>query len=332
MEFGWTLERAPADADLVSLRMGVEGADWLAEAGEGAELVDRAGRSWWVSGALAWGADGEPLAAAVNVVGDALVVTVDVADAAWPVTVDPVLSAATATFTGEATGSGFGYAVAQAGDVNADGYGDVIVGAFSHDTSSLSNVGRAYVYHGSSTGLETTAATTITGANATEALGFEVAGAGDVNGDGYDDVLVGAYAYDSTSVTDAGRLYVHHGSAAGVSATAATTFEGTQSSAFYGGRAAGAGDVNRDGYDDVIFSAFSYDDGTATDAGRVWVHHGSAAGLSATAALTLTGGASGDYLGYSVASAGDVNRDGYDDVVIGVYGYNASAGSDAGRV
>ena len=105
-----------------------------------------------------------------------------------------------------------------------------------------------------------------------------------MNGDGYADVIVGASYYDNGQ-TDEGRAYVYHGSAAGLSATAAWTAESDQAGAYFGGSVATAGDVNGDGYSDVIVGASSYDNGEA-DEGRAYVYHGSAAGLSATPAWT----------------------------------------------
>jgi hypothetical protein len=82
--------------------------------------------------------------------------------------------------------------------------------------------------------------------------------AGDVNGDGYSDVIVRAYKYD-VSVNDEGRVYVFHGSASGLSASADWTYDGSQSLACLGYSVGTAGDVNGDGYSDVIVGAYGYD-------------------------------------------------------------------------
>ncbi len=99
-----------------------------------------------------------------------------------------------------------------AGDVNGDGYGDVIAGARFHD-SGHTDEGRACVYHGSANGLEATAAWTAESDQANAQFGWSVASAGDVNGDGYGDVIVGAHFYDSGH-SDEGRAFVYHGSGA----------------------------------------------------------------------------------------------------------------------
>ncbi|MBL0201182.1 MAG: FG-GAP repeat protein [Chitinophagaceae bacterium] len=104
--------------------------------------------------------------------------------------------------------------------------------------------------------------------------------AGDVNGDGYSDVIIGAYLYDDGANTNEGRAFVYDGGAAGLSATPnSTPDDADQAGARFGISLASAGDVNGDGYSDVIIGAFNYDDGANTDEGRAFVYHGSATGL-----------------------------------------------------
>ena len=328
VEFGWTVPSPPAEgADELVFSMEVDGADWLEAAGEGAELVDAAGVTWTVSGALAWGADGAPLPARLEVDGDALVVRVDAEGAAYPVTVDPVLSAATTTLTGGDWYNSFGWSVSGAGDVNGDGYDDVIVGVPYYTSNALNFRGAAYVHHGSSSGASATASSTLTGGAAYDYFGFSVSGAGDVNGDGYDDVIVGAYHYN----TFIGRAYIHHGSTSGVSASASSTLTGGATYDQFGYSVSGAGDVNNDGYDDVIIGAPYRANGSLSEAGAAYIHHGSTSGVSASASSTLTGGAAYDYFGISVSGAGDANGDSYDDVVIGAPGYGSGSLRYAGR-
>src|SRR4029434_9610682 len=143
-----------------------------------------------------------------------------------------------------------GASVGTAGDVNGDGYDDVIVGANGYDNGQT-NEGRAYVYLGSAAGLSTTPAWTAESDQAGAELGISVATAGDVNGDGFSDVMVGASAYDNGQL-DEGRAYAYLGSAAGLSTAAAWTAESDQVSANFGLTVATAGDVNGDGFSDVI--------------------------------------------------------------------------------
>ena len=119
--------------------------------------------------------------------------------------------------------------MATAGDVNGDGYADVIVGAPNYDNGQTDE-GRAFVYHGSASGLSTTANWTAESDQASAYFGYSVATAGDVNGDGYADVIVGAPNYDNGQ-TDEGRAFVYHGSASGLSTTANWTAESDQASA-----------------------------------------------------------------------------------------------------
>jgi hypothetical protein len=223
--------------------------------------------------------------------------------------------------------SRFGAAVGTAGDVNGDGYSDVIVGAFIY-SNGQTNEGRAFVYHGSPAGLATTPAWTAESDQADAEFGASVATAGDVNGDGFSDVIVGSHFYDNDQSTE-GRAYVYHGSATGLSTTAAWIAEGNQASAFFGFPVATAGDVNGDGFSDVIVGAYRFDNGQ-TDEGRAYVYHGSAAGLATIPAWTVESNQVDSRFGHAVATAGDVNGDGYSDVMVGSEFY-ANGESTEGR-
>jgi hypothetical protein len=218
---------------------------------------------------------------------------------------------ATADWTGEddAKFARFGWSVATAGDVNGDGYDDVIVGA-----RNLNKPGKAFVHYGSASGLSTRPDWTVV-SDRGDGFGHSVATAGDVNGDGYDDVVVGD---PGSYFNDEGRVFVYHGSATGLSATADWTAEGNQVGSGFGGSVGTAGDVNGDGYDDVVIGA---DHNQYHEYGDALVYHGSASGLSATAAWRVKGDQEGDLFGHAVATAGDVNGDGYDDVLVGAPRY-----------
>jgi hypothetical protein len=213
----------------------------------------------------------------------------------------------------------FGSGVAGAGDVNRDGYSDVIVGAYLYDNVEAEE-GAAFVYHGSATGIGAVPAAMVESNQVNAQMGFFTAGAGDVNGDGYSDIIVGANLYDN-SESDEGAAFIYHGSAAGIITTAAAMVESNQASTNFGREVAGAGDVNGDGYSDVIVGAWGYDNGENNE-GAAFVYHGSAAGIITTAAVMLESDQADATLGISVASAGDVNGDGYSDVIVGAYFYD----------
>ncbi len=225
----------------------------------------------------------------------------------------------TPDWIGEANFVGDSYAasVASAGDVNGDGYADVVVGA-PYYTNGQNNEGRAYAYHGSASGLATSPAWSFENDLAECELGQKVASAGDVNGDGFGDVLVASeYCTDGNPDTDReGKAYLFLGSASGLVATPSWTVKGGVFDESLGWSVASAGDVNNDGYDDVIIGApwASYPEGHE---GRVYVFYGSASGLAQTADWTAESNVWWTGFGTWVDSAGDVNADGYDDVIIG---------------
>jgi hypothetical protein len=155
--------------------------------------------------------------------------------------------------------------------VNGDSYSDVIVGALQYDDGQ-SQEGAAFVYVGSAGGLATSPAWTQEGNQAGAFFGCSVATAGDVNGDGFSDIIVGAMLYDNGQ-TNEGRAFVYHGSATGVATAAAWAAESDQTNAYFGYSAATAGDVNGDGFSDVIVSAIYYNNGPAAG-GRTFAYYG----------------------------------------------------------
>ncbi|MBL0055245.1 MAG: FG-GAP repeat protein [Chitinophagaceae bacterium] len=121
-------------------------------------------------------------------------------------------------------GAQFGISVASAGDVNGDGYSDVIIGAYQYDDGVNAHEGRAFVYHGSPTGLSVSPTNNLDAGNQAGAnFGYSVALAGDVNADGYSDVIIGAHQFDDGANTAEGQAFVYHGSVTGLSATPNST-------------------------------------------------------------------------------------------------------------
>jgi len=212
------------------------------------------------------------------------------------------------TIDGDIAAGHFGEVVGYAGDVNGDGYDDVIVGNPSNGN------GKVFVFYGSITGTHTIADWTAENSSVTN-FGISVDTAGDVNGDGYDDVIIGG---SEPSGSGGGIVVVYHGSASGLSSTADWTITGPDTAAEYGHSVSTAGDVNGDGYDDVVVGAPFY----GSEAGRVFAYYGSSGGLSTTTSWVMDSPKNGAGFGYSVNNAGDLNGDGYDEVIIGAPYYN----------
>ncbi len=285
-----------------------------------------------------------------------------------------VINAATLTaaqgfvVVGDAAYDNAGRVVSSAGDVNGDGIADIIIGAPDNDNGG-SNAGAAYVIFGTRSGFGTNVGgrqvidlTTLTAAqgfvlqgdSASDQFGRDgVSAAGDVNGDGIGDIVIGA-PYDSTRPTSAGQAYVVFGTRSGFGTnvggrqvlditglTAAQGFviQGDSSGDYAGRSVSNAGDVNGDGIDDLIVSA-SEDDNGGNDAGESYVIFGTRAGfgttvggqrvldlstLSAAQGFIIRGDAADDYSGWRVSGIGDVNGDGIADVIT-----NALRGDDGG--
>jgi len=225
------------------------------------------------------------------------------------------------TFNGDSAVDYLGAAVSSAGDVNNDGYGDVIAGAYLDENGLKTNSGSARVY----SGLTGATLYTFYGDASWDNFGHAVSGAGDVNNDGYDDQIVGAY------LNDGGGAYPDRGMArvfSGLNGAVLYTFTGDSALDNFGFSVGGAGDVNQDGYEDVIVGA-RYDANNGVGSGSAKVF----SGLNGNILYTFNGDSPSDYFGYSVSGAGDVNGDGYDDVIVGAQGDdNNGATSGSARV
>jgi Ca2+-binding RTX toxin-like protein len=232
-----------------------------------------------------------------------------------------------------------GYSVSDAGDVNGDGVADIILGDPWNGTTDVP--GCAYVIFGSEVGLpETITLSALDGTNgfrmtgeyAEGRLGLSVSSAGDVNGDGIDDLIVGARDADANG-NNSGAAYVVFGKSGGFTANLdLSTLNGTTGFQISGEAAddgagvsvSSAGDVNDDGFDDLIVGAYGADP-NGTLSGAAYVVFGKATGfdpninlstLNGTTGFQISGEDTGDRAGTSVSSAGDINNDGIDDLLV----------------
>jgi hypothetical protein len=245
-----------------------------------------------------------------------------------------------------------GFSVSSAGDVNGDGVDDVIIGAFVADPSGRTSAGESYVVFGGPavgaggsldlSSLDGTNGFVINGIDANDNSGVSVSSAGDVNGDGVDDVIIGAYRADPNGRTNAGESYVVFGGPgvgaggsldlSSLSGANGFVLNGIETPDRSGFSVSSAGDVNGDGVDDLIIGAYwAFQNGQVRGGESYVVFGGPGVGaggslelssLDGTNGFVLSGSAGNEFSGFSVSSAGDVNGDGVDDVVIAAPGAN----------
>jgi len=304
---------------------------------DGLRFVDREGNTTFDYRDLrCWDALEKPLKAQMRLVdtanGQRLTLLVDDSDALYPITIDPISTSPATLLTGPLAGQEFGYSVCTAGDLNGDGRSDVAVGAWQTTVGGLNLAGSVYVYYGTNTGISTVASIVLNGAQGGAQFGNAVSTAGDVNGDGYSDLLVGSRTWESNVSTELseGAVFVYYGSATGITAVPALTLQTNHADDNFGSNVACAGDINNDGYSDVLVGAYlsSY---PSFNEGAVFVYMGSAAGLNPVAQHRLERNQGGAFFGRSVSSAGDINGDGFSDVIVGASKFIYTSGaSDQG--
>ncbi|MBI2254448.1 MAG: FG-GAP repeat protein [Proteobacteria bacterium] len=209
------------------------------------------------------------------------------------------------TITGTPDFDSGGFAVAKAGDVNGDGFDDIILGDASARQPGRHYSGESYVIYGNDTGhadidlsnLLSSQGFRISGAVEYDFSGQSVSSAGDINGDGFDDILVGAPEANPSDRSDAGIAYVIFGSDAPMDIdlrhlTVEDGFRiaGGGASFFAGATVSAAGDLNHDGFDDLLIGAPGADIDGETNAGQAYVVYGRDFGSSLQTADLLDNG------------------------------------------
>jgi len=170
----------------------------------------------------------------------------------------------------------FGFRNATAGDISGDGISEIIIGSYLYD-SSETDEGKVFVYYGSPGELRQTSSWFSNSYRGGRETGNCVSSAGDVNGDGYKDVIVGDWLHFG----ERGIVSVYHGSQTGLSTTPNWVYDWIGPAANFGYSASTAGDVNGDGFSDIIVRAPSWDTVSGNiDEGAAFVFYGSASGLS----------------------------------------------------
>jgi FG-GAP repeat len=282
-----------------------------------------------------WDANNTVLNAKMDVVQNEIVISVNAVDAVYPVTIDPSASFADWGVESNQANSNFGCSTFSAGDVNGDGYSDIVVGANLYD-NTLTDEGAIFVYLGGPAGIATTAGWSYFGGQAGAQLGSSVCTAGDVNGDGYADIIAGAPKYDEGE-TDEGKVFAFYGNSGGqypaqggtLTSTPQWTAQSNQIGANFGVSLGAIGDFNNDGFGDIIIGANLYDNGQ-TDEGAAFIYKGQGpkpsvgpgGGLNTVYSHLLEVNQASANFGISVAGAGDINADNNYDVVVGANMYD----------
>ena len=324
------------------------GVNWLLS---GADDGDRAGRS--VSGAGDFNGDGfddflvgAPYAEAGFTWGSgAAYLLLGGPDLGGSLTLGGFSGADGVSFLAAADKDQIGHAVSAAGDINGDGFADIVIGGPRSDPGGNASAGTAYVVFGGTdaTGPGTRNVSDLSGSNGFsiegvgtfDYTGMAVSGGGDFNGDGFDDLLIGADA--APNLGDYGATYVvFGGSTVGATGSIALsnldgsngfTVNGIAAGDRFGSSVDRAGDINGDGFEDFIIGAVGFELDTHTNEGQAYVlFGGSSLGAGGTIDLANLDGSNGfsfgangggGQFGYRVSTGGDVNGDGFADLLCG---------------
>ncbi|WP_426292050.1 FG-GAP-like repeat-containing protein [Dyadobacter endophyticus] len=278
-----------------------------------------------------WDAEQRPLTAHLTAHNEHIQITVDVANATYPVTIDPLVvnggpGNADALFESDQANALLGFSVSSAGDVNGDGYSDILAGAPHYDHGETDE-GAVFLYYGSANGLNPVPY--LFESNQADAeMGHSVSNAGDINADGFGDIAIGAPSYNKGQ-NDEGVVFVHLGSANGIKPNPVAILEGNQPEAKFGISIALAGDINADGHSDLLAGANHFDQGQVNE-GAVFVFYGSKSGILPSKVTTLEMNQPNAMMGSAVAGAGDLNGDGFSDIAVGAPFYDQGQTEEGG--
>jgi hypothetical protein len=222
-------------------------------------------------------------------------------------------------FNGLAASDGFGYSLASIADLDGDGLEDVVIGAYAADPGSISGAGSVYIYSSGTGNL----IRQFNGLAEWDMLGYSLASISDLDGDGLEDVVIGAYAANPGGVSDAGSVYIYSSGTGNL----IRQFNGGAASDYFGLAITSISDIDGDGLEDVVIGAAYADPGGISGAGSAYLY--SSAG---NLLQQYDGEAISDSFGAAVASISDIDGDGLEDVLVGAYAADPGGLTDAGSV